>query len=178
MGRGNRGNASDEGTQSSGEDEPTQQKKTTKLPRPEGKYPCPRCASENTKFCYYNNYNIKQPRFYCKVRAFQGKAGVLIHSQVSVRSVLLRKSHIRPAEHARTLAPHTISKGIGLICRSLGIGFIACMCTLHVHCTKYFNRFHMGGCPEAKAHACLTCCITLISDEGGGQQCSGWRFTC
>lgn len=38
-----------------------------KLPRPEGIACCPRCRSVDTKFCYYNNYNIKQPRFFCKV---------------------------------------------------------------------------------------------------------------
>ncbi|PIA56126.1 hypothetical protein AQUCO_00700464v1 [Aquilegia coerulea] len=27
---------------------------------------CPRCDSRNTKFCYYNNYNLSQPRHYCK----------------------------------------------------------------------------------------------------------------
>ncbi|KAF6253008.1 Dof domain, zinc finger-domain-containing protein, partial [Scenedesmus sp. NREL 46B-D3] len=27
---------------------------------------CPRCSSKNTKFCYYNNYNVKQPRYYCR----------------------------------------------------------------------------------------------------------------
>ncbi|XP_076937021.1 dof zinc finger protein DOF4.1-like [Bidens hawaiensis] len=27
---------------------------------------CPRCGSLNTKFCYYNNYNLSQPRHYCK----------------------------------------------------------------------------------------------------------------
>ncbi|KAL5730216.1 hypothetical protein ACHQM5_003066 [Ranunculus cassubicifolius] len=27
---------------------------------------CPRCDSLNTKFCYYNNYNRSQPRYYCK----------------------------------------------------------------------------------------------------------------
>lgn len=37
-----------------------------KLPRPSGVQPCPRCGSNDTKFCYYNNYNIKQPRYYCK----------------------------------------------------------------------------------------------------------------
>ena len=31
------------------------------------KPPCPRCASLDTKFCYFNNYNIKQPRYLCKV---------------------------------------------------------------------------------------------------------------
>lgn len=33
----------------------------------EGKQPCPRCQSEDTKFCYFNNYNIKQPRYFCRV---------------------------------------------------------------------------------------------------------------
>ncbi|KAG5223542.1 dof zinc finger protein [Salix suchowensis] len=27
---------------------------------------CPRCESLNTKFCYYNNYNLSQPRYFCK----------------------------------------------------------------------------------------------------------------
>ncbi|XP_062182529.1 dof zinc finger protein PBF-like [Phragmites australis] len=27
---------------------------------------CPRCESSNTKFCYYNNYNMLQPRYFCK----------------------------------------------------------------------------------------------------------------
>lgn len=27
---------------------------------------CPRCGSNNTKFCYYNNYNTAQPRHFCR----------------------------------------------------------------------------------------------------------------
>ncbi|URD83718.1 Zinc finger protein [Musa troglodytarum] len=27
---------------------------------------CPRCDSSNTKFCYYNNYSLSQPRYFCK----------------------------------------------------------------------------------------------------------------
>ncbi|XP_033142751.1 dof zinc finger protein DOF4.4 [Brassica rapa] len=27
---------------------------------------CPRCDSDNTKFCYYNNYSLSQPRYSCK----------------------------------------------------------------------------------------------------------------
>ncbi|KAL8111148.1 dof zinc finger protein DOF5.4-like [Apium graveolens] len=39
---------------------------------------CPRCDSLNTKFCYYNNYNLSQPRFYCKAcRRYWTKGGVL-----------------------------------------------------------------------------------------------------
>ncbi|CAJ2658852.1 dof zinc finger protein DOF1.5-like [Trifolium pratense] len=28
--------------------------------------PCPRCKSMETKFCYFNNYNVNQPRHFCK----------------------------------------------------------------------------------------------------------------
>lgn len=27
---------------------------------------CPRCNSTHTKFCYYNNYSLSQPRYFCK----------------------------------------------------------------------------------------------------------------
>ncbi|XP_057954049.1 dof zinc finger protein DOF3.5 [Malania oleifera] len=27
---------------------------------------CPRCGASNTKFCYYNNYSLTQPRYFCK----------------------------------------------------------------------------------------------------------------
>ena len=29
---------------------------------------CPRCQSANTKFCYNNNYDESQPRYFCKAR--------------------------------------------------------------------------------------------------------------
>ncbi|KAK1412318.1 hypothetical protein QVD17_33468 [Tagetes erecta] len=34
--------------------------------RPVESLTCPRCESTNTKFCYYNNYNKTQPRYFCK----------------------------------------------------------------------------------------------------------------
>ncbi|KAJ4850038.1 hypothetical protein Tsubulata_037737 [Turnera subulata] len=39
---------------------------------------CPRCDSSNTKFCYYNNYNLSQPRHFCKnCRRYWTKGGAL-----------------------------------------------------------------------------------------------------
>ncbi|XWS41963.1 hypothetical protein CRYUN_Cryun17cG0127500 [Craigia yunnanensis] len=39
---------------------------------------CPRCDSSNTKFCYYNNYNLTQPRYFCKTcRRYWTKGGAL-----------------------------------------------------------------------------------------------------
>lgn len=39
-----------------------------KKPRPQKEQAlnCPRCNSTNTKFCYYNNYSLSQPRYFCK----------------------------------------------------------------------------------------------------------------
>ncbi|OIT05648.1 PREDICTED: cyclic dof factor 1-like [Nicotiana attenuata] len=36
------------------------------LKKPDKILPCPRCNSMETKFCYYNNYNVNQPRHFCK----------------------------------------------------------------------------------------------------------------
>ncbi|WOG84463.1 hypothetical protein DCAR_0103646 [Daucus carota subsp. sativus] len=39
---------------------------------------CPRCDSPNTKFCYYNNYSLSQPRYFCKTcRRYWTKGGAL-----------------------------------------------------------------------------------------------------
>ncbi|KAI5447977.1 dof zinc finger protein 3 [Lathyrus oleraceus] len=39
---------------------------------------CPRCDSFNTKFCYYNNYSLSQPRFFCKTcRRYWTQGGTL-----------------------------------------------------------------------------------------------------
>lgn len=39
---------------------------------------CPRCDSSNTKFCYYNNYSLSQPRYFCKgCRRYWTKGGSL-----------------------------------------------------------------------------------------------------
>eukprot|EP00250_Pteridium_aquilinum_P003882 c14153_g1_i1 orf=230-1798(-) len=34
--------------------------------RPGKTVACPRCQSLNTKFCYYNNHNVNQPRHFCR----------------------------------------------------------------------------------------------------------------
>ncbi|KAI3799140.1 hypothetical protein L1987_34430 [Smallanthus sonchifolius] len=49
---------------SKSEEEQSEQEKTLK--KPDKILPCPRCKSMDTKFCYYNNYNVNQPRHFCK----------------------------------------------------------------------------------------------------------------
>ncbi|KAL6653061.1 hypothetical protein ACP70R_011986 [Stipagrostis hirtigluma subsp. patula] len=36
------------------------------MPQPDSGLKCPRCDSTNTKFCYFNNYSLKQPRHFCR----------------------------------------------------------------------------------------------------------------
>ncbi|KAI5070393.1 hypothetical protein GOP47_0014736 [Adiantum capillus-veneris] len=39
---------------------------SAKAPHPNEVLKCPRCDSPDTKFCYYNNYSLTQPRYFCK----------------------------------------------------------------------------------------------------------------
>ncbi|XVF20066.1 hypothetical protein REPUB_Repub11eG0166200 [Reevesia pubescens] len=49
-----------------------------KIPQPEAALKCPRCESTNTKFCYFNNYNLTQPRHFCKTcRRYWTRGGAL-----------------------------------------------------------------------------------------------------
>ncbi|KAJ7947664.1 Dof zinc finger protein [Quillaja saponaria] len=49
-----------------------------KIPQPESALKCPRCESTNTKFCYFNNYSLSQPRHFCKTcRRYWTRGGAL-----------------------------------------------------------------------------------------------------
>ncbi|XP_020223973.1 dof zinc finger protein DOF3.1 [Cajanus cajan] len=64
---------------------------------------CPRCDSTNTKFCYYNNYNLSQPRHFCKnCRRYWTKGGALRNIPVGGGS---RKNTKRSSNNAKRPAP-------------------------------------------------------------------------
>ncbi|KAK7261462.1 hypothetical protein RIF29_27775 [Crotalaria pallida] len=50
-----------------------------KMPPPDAAHQkCPRCDSTNTKFCYFNNYSLSQPRHFCKTcRRYWTRGGAL-----------------------------------------------------------------------------------------------------
>ncbi|KAG6535895.1 dof zinc finger protein DOF5.1-like [Zingiber officinale] len=49
-----------------------------KIPQPDPGLKCPRCESANTKFCYFNNYSLSQPRHFCKTcRRYWTRGGAL-----------------------------------------------------------------------------------------------------
>ncbi|XP_047966838.1 dof zinc finger protein DOF2.4-like [Salvia hispanica] len=48
------------------------------VPMPDSSLKCPRCESTNTKFCYFNNYSLSQPRHFCKTcRRYWTRGGAL-----------------------------------------------------------------------------------------------------
>ncbi|KAK9014317.1 hypothetical protein V6N11_005479 [Hibiscus sabdariffa] len=66
---------------------------------------CPRCDSSNTKFCYYNNYSLSQPRHFCKAcKRYWTKGGTL-------RNVPVGGGCRKNKRHKRPSAP--IITGIG-----------------------------------------------------------------
>jgi len=66
---------------------------------------CPRCDSLNTKFCYYNNYNLSQPRHFCKnCRRYWTKGGVLRNVPVGGGCRKSKRSN-KPAKTSDTAPP-------------------------------------------------------------------------
>ncbi|CAN0876972.1 Dof zinc finger protein DOF5.4 [Linum grandiflorum] len=65
---------------------------------------CPRCDSSNTKFCYYNNYNLSQPRHFCKgCRRYWTKGGVL--RNVPVGGGCRKNKRSKKPNHSSTTVP-------------------------------------------------------------------------
>lgn len=68
---------------------------------------CPRCNSTNTKFCYYNNYSLSQPRYFCKTcRRYWTEGGSLRNVPVGGGS---RKNKRSSSSAAVAAAPPLVS---------------------------------------------------------------------
>ncbi|KAG6393706.1 hypothetical protein SASPL_144273 [Salvia splendens] len=98
---------------------------------------CPRCDSANTKFCYYNNYSLSQPRYFCKAcRRYWTHGGTLRNVPVgggcrkakrlkpspssSSSSEMARSQPLPPSQHPiRPFPPHPIYSDGGSFLSSL-----------------------------------------------------------
>ncbi|KAL3643446.1 hypothetical protein CASFOL_014261 [Castilleja foliolosa] len=96
--------------------------------RPENHMPpppaqkCPRCDSSNTKFCYYNNYSLSQPRYFCKAcRRYWTHGGTL--RNVPVGGGCRKSKRPKPSPSSNEIArsqpfsvvpPHQNSTAAGL----------------------------------------------------------------
>ncbi|CAN1177986.1 Dof zinc finger protein DOF4.6 [Linum perenne] len=78
---------------------------------------CPRCNSNNTKFCYYNNYSLTQPRYFCKTcRRYWTEGGTLRNIPVGGGS---RKNKRPSSSSASSLSSNASKKLLpGLISSS------------------------------------------------------------
>ncbi|XP_060195415.1 dof zinc finger protein DOF3.5-like [Lycium barbarum] len=74
---------------------------------------CPRCGSTNTKFCYYNNYSLTQPRYFCKgCRRYWTKGGSLSNVPVG--------GGCRKSRRGKSSSSTIHHQQHGLISRNLG----------------------------------------------------------
>ncbi|KNA19086.1 hypothetical protein SOVF_064860 [Spinacia oleracea] len=88
-----------------------QQLNTPQFPEQE-QLKCPRCDSANTKFCYYNNYNLSQPRHFCKsCKRYWTKGGSLRNipvgggSRKNTKRISSKRSSSCSSAAAQTLSP-------------------------------------------------------------------------
>ncbi|KAK7335729.1 hypothetical protein VNO80_27728 [Phaseolus coccineus] len=78
-------------------------------PNPEQALKCPRCDSTSTKFCYYNNYSLSQPRYFCKsCRRYWTKGGTLRNVPVGggCRKKRSSPSSSLKRDHDQTFTPN------------------------------------------------------------------------
>ncbi|KAG6547685.1 hypothetical protein Mapa_011135 [Marchantia paleacea] len=76
--------------------------------RPENAVACPRCHSFETKFCYYNNYNVNQPRHFCKhCQRYWTAGGTLRNVPVGAGR--------RKNKHGSTIAPRGQTPEVGTV---------------------------------------------------------------
>ncbi|XP_078440659.1 uncharacterized protein LOC144710701 isoform X2 [Wolffia australiana] len=83
--------------------------KPERRPRPHKEQPlsCPRCHSSNTKFCYYNNYSLSQPRYFCKTcRRYWTEGG-------SLRNVPVGGGSRKNKKHIPTVPSSSSSRSYG-----------------------------------------------------------------
>ncbi|TKV95537.1 hypothetical protein SEVIR_9G370100v4 [Setaria viridis] len=72
-----------------------------KIPQPASGLMCPRCRSTETKFCYYNNYSLSQPRHFCKTcRRYWTHGGAL--RDLPFSNSVRRRRRNKPSNNKQT----------------------------------------------------------------------------
>ncbi|XP_022770614.1 dof zinc finger protein DOF2.5-like isoform X2 [Durio zibethinus] len=100
--------------------------------RPPEQLNCPRCNSTNTKFCYYNNYSLTQPRYFCKTcRRYWTEGGSLRNvpvgggSRKNKRSTISSSSSSSAAAKVPDLNPPSFSQPKSHKSQDLNLAFPA-----------------------------------------------------
>ncbi|XP_006291025.2 cyclic dof factor 3 [Capsella rubella] len=98
------------------------------LKKPTKILPCPRCKSMDTKFCYYNNYNINQPRHFCKAcQRYWTAGGTMRNVPVGAgrRKNKSSSSHYRHITISEALEAARLDPGLQANTRVLSFGLDA-----------------------------------------------------
>ncbi|KAK9062448.1 hypothetical protein SSX86_019634 [Deinandra increscens subsp. villosa] len=109
--------------------------------------PCPRCGSSNTKFCYYNNYSLTQPRYFCKgCRRYWTKGGSLRNIPVgggcrkTRRAKSIRLSSDTPNSHS--ILVHGAGESTGYVeSRGDGAGGSTMMQPTNIDLQQVYSNF-------------------------------------
>ncbi|KAK3229252.1 hypothetical protein Dsin_001133 [Dipteronia sinensis] len=101
---------------------------------------CPRCNSINTKFCYYNNYSLSQPRYLCKTcRRYWTQGGSLRNVPVGGGSRKHNKRSSSTTTSTSTSSPTTSSQALSKMImiksggQDLNLAYHPAAPTLHNH---------------------------------------------
>ncbi|KAF3333408.1 Dof zinc finger protein DOF1.7 [Carex littledalei] len=131
---------------------------------------CPRCNSMNTKFCYYNNYNLSQPRHFCKnCRRYWTKGGALRNIPVGggTRKNSKRASSAHSKRPTKTVhvssAPQSVSSvepdhPLLLDC---GVGSFSSLLASNGHFGNFTHGGFLGGLGTGE--------VTSSVDSGGNE---------
>lgn len=100
---------------------------------------CPRCDSPNTKFCYYNNYSLTQPRHFCKTcRRYWTKGGAL--RNVPIGGGCRKNKKVKSSRLSSCDSKDSGSSSSDLS----GLKFL--------HSLSPSMDFHLGGLPFPRLH--------------------------
>ncbi|KAL9328183.1 hypothetical protein ACSQ67_003186 [Phaseolus vulgaris] len=80
--------------------------------KPDKILPCPRCNSMDTKFCYYNNYNVNQPRHFCKhCQRYWTAGGTMRNVPVGAGRRKNKNTSSAASHYRQIMVPETLQNG-------------------------------------------------------------------
>ncbi|KAE8720815.1 arogenate dehydratase/prephenate dehydratase 2 [Hibiscus syriacus] len=118
-------------------------------PQPDQALKCPRCDSTNTKFCYYNNYNLSQPRYFCKsCRRYWTKGGTPRNVPVGGGCRKNRRSSSSKRTRDQPLTPNTTLPPLTYDTNDLSLAFTRLQNQANVNLGFDANELSMLGNPR------------------------------
>ncbi|RWW45366.1 hypothetical protein BHE74_00048797 [Ensete ventricosum] len=125
----------------------TRPQATERRPRPQKEQAlnCPRCNSTNTKFCYYNNYSLTQPRYFCKTcRRYWTEGGSLRNVPVGGGSRKSKRGSISSTATTNSSSSSSITAAIATASAPKNINADLIPPYISLSTTSEAPKFHEG----------------------------------